>query len=33
MRKKELNTEAKKGREKLLNGKYWVDPMCGPVRP
>jgi hypothetical protein len=33
MRKKELKTEAKKGQEKLLNSKYWVDPMCGPVRP
>jgi hypothetical protein len=22
----------KKGQEKMLNGKYWVDPMCGPVR-
>jgi hypothetical protein len=32
MRKKETKKEVKKGQEKLLNGKYWVDPMCGPVR-
>jgi hypothetical protein len=24
--------ETKKGTEKALNGKYWYDPTCGPVR-
>jgi hypothetical protein len=33
MRKKETKKEAKKGREKMLDAKCWVDPMCGPIRP
>jgi hypothetical protein len=33
MRKKETKKAAKKGQEKMLNGKFWVDPMCGPIRP
>jgi len=33
MRKKETKKEVKKGQEKMLSGKYWVDPMCGPIRP
>ena len=33
MRKQETKKDVKKGQEKMLNGKYWVDPMCGPVRP
>jgi hypothetical protein len=31
MRKKETK-DAKTGKEKILSGKYWNDPMCGPVR-
>jgi hypothetical protein len=31
MRKKHTKKEGKKGQEKLLNGKYWVDPMCSPM--
>lgn len=33
MRKKEVKKEVKKGPEKMLTGKFWVDPMCGPIRP
>jgi hypothetical protein len=32
MRKKETKQDVKTGKEKILNGKFWVDPMCGPVR-
>jgi hypothetical protein len=32
MKAKETKKEVKKGKEKILNGKYWTDPMCGPVR-
>jgi hypothetical protein len=32
MRKKETKKDVKTGKEKILNGKFWVDPMCGPVR-
>ena len=34
MKYKETKKDAKKGgKEKMLSGKYWYDPMCGPVRP
>jgi hypothetical protein len=33
MKKKVEKKDVKRGREKALNGKYWYDPMCGPVRP
>jgi len=33
MRKKEAKKDVKKGQEKVFNGKYWYDPMCGPTRP
>ena len=33
MTKKETKKETKKGPEKMLTGKFWVDPRCGPVRP
>jgi len=32
MRKKETKKDVKTGKEKILNGKFWVDPMCVPVR-
>jgi hypothetical protein len=32
MRKKEPKKDAKTGKDKILSGKYWYDPMCGPVR-
>jgi hypothetical protein len=32
MRKKETKKDVKTGKEKILNGQFWVDPMCGPVR-
>jgi hypothetical protein len=32
MRKKVTKKDAKTGKEKILSGKYWNDPMCGPVR-
>jgi hypothetical protein len=32
MRKKETKKDVRTGKEKILNGKFWVDPMCGPVR-
>ena len=33
MKKKEETKDPKKGKEKMLTGKYWYDPMCGPLRP
>lgn len=33
MKKKAETKDLKKGREKMLGGKYWYDPMCGPIRP
>jgi len=33
MRKKTERKDDKKGKEKMLTGKYWYDLMCGPVRP
>jgi hypothetical protein len=34
MRKKEEEKKnIQKGKEKMLTGKYWYDPMCGPIRP
>jgi hypothetical protein len=33
MKRKETKQDAKKGTEKMLTGKYWNDPMCGPTRP
>jgi hypothetical protein len=33
MRKKEEKKNDKKGKDKMLAGKYWYDPMCGPIRP
>ncbi len=33
MKRTETKKDAKKGKEKMLTGKYWVDPMCGPIRP
>jgi len=33
MKRKAPKQDAKKGKEKMLAGKYWVDPMCGPIRP
>jgi len=33
MKSKETKKDAKKGKEKMLSGKYWYDPMCGPIRP
>jgi hypothetical protein len=33
MKSKETKKDAKKGKEKMLTGKYWYDPMCGPIRP
>ncbi len=32
MRKNVTKKDAKTGKEKILSGKYWNDPMCGPVR-
>jgi hypothetical protein len=32
MRKKVTKKDAKTDKEKILSGKYWNDPMCGPVR-
>ena len=31
MRKKETKKDVKTGKEKMLIGKYWYDPMCGPA--
>jgi hypothetical protein len=31
MRKKETKKDVKAGKEKILNSKYWYDPMCGPI--
>ena len=33
MRKERREKGHKKGKEKMLTGKYWYDPMCGPIRP
>jgi len=33
MKSRETKKDAKKGKEKMLTGKYWYDPMCGPIRP
>ena len=33
MKKKDEKRDVKKGKETLLGGKYWYDPMCGPIRP
>lgn len=33
MKKKEQKKDVKKAKEEMLTGKYWVDPMCGPIRP
>jgi hypothetical protein len=33
MKKKEEKKDVKRGKENALNGKYWYDPMCGPIRP
>lgn len=33
MKRKETKQNANKGKEKMLTGKYWNDPMCGPIRP
>jgi hypothetical protein len=33
MKSKETKKDAKKGKEKMLSGKFWYDPMCGPIRP
>ncbi len=33
MKRTEPKKDEKKGKEKMLNGKYWNDPMCGPLRP
>jgi hypothetical protein len=33
MKKKTEKTDGKKGKEKILTGKYWYDPTCGPIRP
>jgi hypothetical protein len=30
---REEKRDARKGKEKMLTGKYWYDPMCGPIRP
>jgi hypothetical protein len=32
MKKRVTKKDVKKGQEKIFNGKYWYDPMCGPVR-
>ena len=33
MKKKVTKKDVKLGKEKILNGKNWIDPMCGPIRP
>ena len=33
MKKKAETKDLKKSKEKMLTGKYWYDPMCGPIRP
>ncbi len=33
MKKKETKKDVKTGKEKILNKKYWIDPMCGPICP
>jgi hypothetical protein len=33
MKKKAEKKGDKKGKEKMLTGKYWYDPMCGPIWP
>jgi hypothetical protein len=33
MKKKVAKKDVKAGKEKILNGKNWIDPMCGPIRP
>jgi hypothetical protein len=32
-KKEEEKKDVRKGKEKILTGKYWHDPMCGPIRP
>jgi hypothetical protein len=31
--KKAPKKDIKRGKEKALDGKFWYDPMCGPIRP
>jgi len=33
LKKKEETKELKRGKDKMLGGKYGYDPMCGPIRP
>lgn len=33
MKRTETKKEVKKGKDRMLAGRYWNDPMCGPIRP
>jgi len=33
MKRSETKKDAQKGKDRMLVGKYWNDPMCGPIRP
>ena len=33
MKRKETKKGIRTGKEKILDGKNWIDPMCGPIRP
>ncbi|OPY05072.1 MAG: hypothetical protein A4E67_02108 [Syntrophaceae bacterium PtaB.Bin038] len=33
MKRTEANKKVKKGEDRMLVGRYWNDPMCGPIRP
>ena len=33
MKRKDTKRDVKKSAEKILKGKFWIDPMCGPIRP